>query len=249
MVNRMSRAATVLAAIATAHFWSADAGAQTREDTQLWVGAGATAALGKTVRLGVEQELRVGSQAGFDETFTDVGLGLRFDRFLRAGAHYRYIVQDGETRHRVAGDVTASFRKKPIELSWRVRLQATTRENDDALVPIRNRFGVAVDLPHRLEPYAALEVHYMLSPVNEYRERRLYLGVSWGVTKDIDLRAYYLNLREANVAEPDAFHVLGLSLSVQVFDARDGKRRSGDEAPPDPPDGAEAPPVPTEAGS
>ena len=212
--------------------------AQTQEDTQLWLTAEGRAELTRRLRLAVQEELRVGTEAGYDETFTDIELTYRLSRAIAAAGHYRLILLDGETRHRATGDLVARLRQKPIELTYRLRLQATSRENDDALVPIRNKFKLALTTLGDLEPYVAVEFHYQLSPASEYRETRFYLGAQYQVTGALDVEAFYLELRETNVAMPETNHVLGVGV---VFSFRQvkgkgkgrgkGKGDDDDEAP------------------
>jgi len=204
--------------------------AQTVDDNQVWMAAEGRADLTERARLSVEQELRLGSNAGYDQTHTDIELGYRISKALAVAGHYRLILLDGETRHRVAGDFSARLRRKPIQLTYRLRLQATSRPNDSTLVPIRNKVTVAVAAPHDLEPYAGFEIQYMIKPNAEYRERRIYIGVEWHASARIDLAAYFLDLRESNVNMPAAYEVLGVGLTYQFRDVGKGKGDRGDDA-------------------
>lgn len=194
--------------------------AQTQQDTQLWASVEGQAEVSPRLQLEVEQEIRLGSSAGFDETFTNISGRYDFTDHFAVGAHYRLILREDETRHRVGGDFRAKTRFGRLEPSYRMRLQATSRPNDDTLVPIRHRVQLAIDLPRKLEPFFGAELQFMLSPVSEYRERRFFVGVGWRATKRISLEASYLNLAESNVGQPDSFHVFGVSMSYQVREAK-----------------------------
>jgi uncharacterized protein DUF2490 len=215
LVPHAPRLRALLIAAALLAVAPAPARAQVQEDNQAWLTAEGRADLTRALRLTVQQELRVGTEAGYDETFTDVELGYRINRRFAVGAHYRLILLDGETRHRVAGDAAVRWRKKPVDLRYRLRLQATTREADSTLVPMRHKFTLGILAPHHLEPYVAVEFHYLLSPVSEYRERRLYAGVEWAATDRLDLEAYFLDQRESNVQLPEHNQVIGLMASWQ----------------------------------
>ncbi len=211
--------------------------AQTVEDNQVWMTLEGRADLTRSLRLAVQQELRLGTEAGYDETFTDIELMLRMSRALAVAGHYRLILLDGETRHRATGDFVARLRRKPVELTYRLRLQVTSRENDDALVPLRNKLKLALTTLGDLEAYVAIELFYQLSPASEYRETRFYVGAQYQLSKKLDVEAFYLEQRETNVAAPENNHVLGLGV-VYSFRDVDGKgkdkdRDKDDEGAPD----------------
>ena len=85
-------------------------------------------------------------------------------------------------------------------------------------MPVRNRFKIGVDLPRGLQPFAALELFYLLTPVSEYRETRFYLGLDWNLTSRLDLTAYYMNQKETNVQMPEENQVLGLGISYRFWE-------------------------------
>lgn len=214
---------------------SVPASAQEVNDTEVWLDAEGVAELVKRLELSIQQELRLGQEAGFDQTHTDVELHYWFDKHFGAGAHYRYILLDDdrldrtETRHRLSGDFDARIRPGLATLSYRARLQATTRENDDTLTVLRHRFKAAVEIEKlSLSPFAALELFHSLSPVQEFRERRVYLGLSWKGIDRLQLAAYVLFLDESNVMMPASYTVFGLGAS---YTFRQVGGRGEDEQP------------------
>jgi len=191
--------------------------AQTTTDEQLWIFGEGQAELTKKLRLDLEQQLRLDQAAtGFDETFTELGLHYRLLKPLRVGGFYRAIFLDGETRHRVGGDGEARVGFGRVELSYRLRLQYTTRDQGGRTA-LRNRLKIAVDAPYGLVPFAAGELIYVFEK-SELREERLYLGVEFAVTKRTGLSAFYLLQNEINVNAPERNHVLGLGLTWTVFE-------------------------------
>ena len=219
---RTLRGPATLAALATLATLAAFPGvarAQNR-DTRLWVGGGVDAGLGPRVRLAAEQELRVGADAGFDETHTEVGVRFSPLRWLRLGSFYRLAILDSETRHRLGADGEGLLPLGRARLRYRLRLQATTRPADDTRVVVRNRVKVEVRATRRVEPFAAVEIHHQASPKAEYRELRLYLGADVRLRATLDLTAFYLYQDEANVAAAETNHVLGVGLVYHFGDLR-----------------------------
>jgi len=185
--------------------------AQPRSDEQVWLSAEGQAVVTKRLRLGVEQQLRLDEQAsGFDQTHTELSVAYRLRKFLSVGAGYRFIVRGAEERrHRGMADAALSHDLGPVELQYRFRVQMTTREMDTQTV-LRNRVRAAIDLPHRLMPFAAAEVHHVVDPGQELRELRGYLGLDWEATRAVELQLFYLHQRELNVNVPERNHILGM---------------------------------------
>ncbi len=239
----MTRLRWALPAFGLALALSAPARAQTRNDNRVWLSAEGEAELTQKLRLNVEQQLRLGAHRGYDKTHTDLGMGYRLSEPFRVAAHYRLAFQGsdgakpGETRHRVAGDFEARHRFERIALSWRTRLQRTSRENAAALVAWRNRFKVAVDAPKRLEPFLSVELQYLFSPASEYRETRLSLGLDYRATKGLSMGIFYLYLKETNVQRPDQLNVLGIGVTYRFLstvvprEPVNGTRRRGRSSP------------------
>lgn len=194
---------------------AANASAQMVQDSQLWVGAQGRVEVNRPLTLEVEQELRVGANAGFDKTYTQVAAKYDVTSYLRAGLGYRFIITEPpgamatESRNRVALDIEPHAHLKRIKLSYRLRLQVKSRPNETDTY-WRNRFKASVEATKQLEPFAAIEFHTILSPKNEYRETRLYLGTNWAVTSRFEVEAFYAYQQETNVAMPEQNHILGI---------------------------------------
>ena len=200
--------------------------AQTTRDNRLWVSAAAEAELTERLRAVLEQELRLGTEAGFVETYTQLGLRATVLEYLHLGAAYRYIAFDGETRHRGLGDVIVPVDLGKVAIQYRLRFQATTREQDDTQYTIRNRLKLEVNAPKKLTPFVGAEIFHQVSPNAEYRERRLFAGVAWQALKKLELAAYYLNQHEANVSMPEDNHVLVLEAAYRFREV--GGRNGGE---------------------
>jgi len=192
------------------------ASAQTMSERKLWLSAEGSADLTRKLRLNVEQQLRLdGGATGFDETLTELSLRFRIAKFLRIGAAYRFIVLPDEQRHRGAGEAQLATALGAVRPSYRARLEVTTRPGDDTQTRLRNRLKVAVNAPHRLEPFLAGELIHVLSPRSEFREVRLYAGTEWQATDELQLSAFYLFQDEHNMNAPERNHIVGLGASYR----------------------------------
>ncbi len=213
---------------------AARAHAQTVTDDMLWTSVTGAADLTDVVQFSLSEELRVGSDSGYDQARTGVQLEVRATDFLGFAAGYTLIMRDGdprlgtvdETRNRIAGDANLRFHLGRFALADRVRMQFTTYEFEEDHVHVRNRVRGGYKATKHIEPYAALELIYLLSPKSEYRETRIYLGVDWRAMKRFDVGAYFLYQAETNVRMPEENLILGLELSY-LF--RKVKKHDGEE--------------------
>ena len=202
--------------------------AQRVTDERIWLEGGIDAGLGPQLQLEATQQLRLGIDAGFDETHTQLEISWRVVSFVRLGALYRLIILDNEVRHRIAGQGELRGKQGKLTASYRLRLQETFRSNNDRLV-IRNRGKLAVRVAKRTEPFLAIELHHQLDPQAEFREVRLVMGVDWKLTKQLDLATYYMFQDESNVQMPERNHILGAGLTYHLGDLKD----DGDAGPKD----------------
>lgn len=195
--------------------------AQRVTDERTRLEGGVDAGLAPSVQLEATQQLRLGIDAGFDETHTQLAINWRVIDLVRIGALYRLIILDNEVRHRIAGQGELRGKAGKLTASYRLRLQETFRTNDDRLV-LRNRGKLAVRAVKHVEPFVAIELHHQLDPQAEFREVRLVAGVDWRLSKQLDLATYYMFQDESNVRMPERNHVLGASLTYHLGDLQDG---------------------------
>lgn len=199
--------------------------AQATTTSQAWLSAQGEAELTRTLDLGVEQQLRSDGDDGFDQTFTELATKLEVKDALRVGGFYRYaVLEDDERRHRVGANAEARAGLGRLELRYRLRLQHTTREDDEGRDVVRNRVKLVVDAPHKLEPFVSGEVFYLLGK-SEVREQRAGAGVDWDVARRLTVSAFYLYQHEVNVEMPEHHHVLGVGVGWQIRDAKKPKKK------------------------
>jgi hypothetical protein len=200
------------------------AAAQPVYDNKLWSSMNGEADLTDSARVSVSEELRTGGESGFDQARTEIDVGIRPSAYLGLAALYVLMLRDGdprlgtadETRHRFAGSATVRYEIGRVSLSNRVRVQYTTYELEDDHVHVRDRIRAGYDVTKHVTPYAAFEAIYLLSPKQEYRESRIYLGVDWRVIKRLEVGAFYLRQAEANVQLPERNNIVGLELTYLV---------------------------------
>ena len=194
--------------------------AQGVSDQKLWLEGTGEAELGPHLRLAGSTSLRSGADSGVDQFRFDAALGYRLDEHFAFAGRYYLMFRDGyapldtqdETRHRVAGDFSVRVRPQRLELSYRLRLQYTTYSLESDHVHLRNKLGAAYAVNKKVAPYVALELIYLASPKNEYRETRVYVGVDWRIKKRIGLDVYYMRQEEENVRTPEQNDILGVQL-------------------------------------
>ncbi len=216
----------VLVMILTGLFVSGNA--QTK-DVQVWTGPVLKYNITKKIRFDFEQQLRFNHNISkYDLTFSEFALKYKVFKYLDLKAVYRhsFIPDDKLTpvtieydKSRVCFDVSTGTEifNTGIEVGYRFRYQYSWESQ--TLIPsnyIRNKFDIEYNLSKLVDPYASWDSFYRLDTKNEFRQNRYTLGLTWKVTKDLDIESYYHFEQEKNVKNPETVHIIGLAVIYSI---------------------------------
>ena len=134
----------------------------------------------KTSHLGFEEEVRIEDNfSRFKKSYSTVSLDYKLTPWLKTAASYSFIY--GQTaadatriRHRIAWDLTGSYKYGRLKFSLRERLQLTNKAYDINTwqeprndLKLKSRVKVAFDIRHSAwEPFIALELRNTFNGVN-----------------------------------------------------------------------------------
>lgn len=168
----------------------------------------------KGMHVSVSEEVRLlGGENLFDRSYSEVGFSYKICDYLKAGVSYTAIaVQKTETvlgnkdmttnwiewRHRVSGDITASFKAGQWRFSLRERVQGTYKMSDvnnyqqpQMKWVLRSRVKVAYKFRSvSLEPYAYFEPRLLLNGAKWSEES---LGEDYGKAEFLGYDDVYFN--------------------------------------------------------
>ncbi len=192
-------------------------------DFQYWSNAGASVKLSKNWTATVEEELRMGGDAGrlyyhhSDLGFLYSGLA----DWLDVGFNYREVFEtdsSGKWRqeHRPHLNVILKSKLFGLDFSNRSRFEYRDRENQKDLWRYRNK--TTVKLPFeltslKLKPYVADEIFIPLNDDNIERNR-LYSGVTFNLLENLKADIFYLWQASRSGKEWKDINALGTSLKL-----------------------------------
>lgn len=194
------------------------------EDFQSWNNISVSKEIVDDLNVNFKQEVRLFNNAtDLKDYITVIGANYRLNKYAKFGALYRLTVandfdQSTSYEHRWYADAALRYRKSRFILGYRFRYQLSY---DDFTINnwshIRNRFSVKYDIPKsKILPFTEYEFYYALNnPIkNTIEKSRFTMGLEYGVTKYLDLSAYYrIQKRRTYGSKPYNRYILGISAS------------------------------------
>lgn len=225
---------------------AATASVQAYEDNdfQLWLKMSASGKVTENIKVGVDQEMKFGDNAGqFYDNETLMMVSRPATEWLKIGLGYRQVFelksdrvvgkmsdgefsQKSESYWRREDRPTADFVfHKKLESSWkledRVRLEYRDKDGTDAYIRVRNR--IKVKTPYKMtelsiNPYAAWELNWEdldVDSSDKLDRHRIYLGGSAKFNDIITGGAYYCLQMDKKGDDWRNYHVLGLEIGAK----------------------------------
>jgi len=196
------------------------ANAQTK-DAQLWSGVGVSKKLTRDITGSLDQHVRLSQNISFPKSiFTEARLSYRINKFFKYTAGYRFINRgqiDGgfAVGNRFSGDLRIRWKKKPIVLTYRNRMQQETRSTESGIKQInynRNKLGLALDLDKKFVPFVSFEMYYHVNK-EEFNKNRYTAGVEFNLKNRNELSIWYRFQQEYNRKNPGMDYIIGIGFS------------------------------------
>ncbi len=194
---------------------------QLNTDTEFWLGGTVKFKLSNSLKLDIQEQFRFNNNASsFSSSFTEVGLKYKVNKILSFKANFRHNVKANK-KNRVRGsiDMNLNLSKKqfPLSLIYRLRFQNTNVLNSTKrYTVIRNKIGLKYNASKLVDPYASYELYYRLNGKNEFRTKRLTLGLQWRLLKELRMTTFYRLQTDINVKNPDRSHIIGLMFTYNL---------------------------------
>ena len=191
------------------------AGAQ---DNQLWTSIGVDVTLASRFNLELEQQLRLKEQIStFKNTFTEISLAYRINKYFSASGNYRHIIYPDKWRNRVS--LSGRYKRDLTRFSLGYRLKAQ-RESEPGESPedlLRNRPSLGCRIIASLSSYLELETfHQMGAGINELRKYRITWGFKKKFSKIQSLKGFIRYQEEVNIADPARLLIWGARYQVSL---------------------------------
>lgn len=189
------------------------------DDGELWTSLELDKALSKQIDLSLEQELRLDEQySHFKNTFTDVTIYWETWKDVRLLGGYRFSVYNDKIKQRLSVGGEYSYGIGNIDFGYRLKYQQTHEADEATEKIIRNRVGLAYDMPAKFKPNLNLEIFNIPGDEwDEIDELRLSLGLKYRWTKKMALKIFYI-LKIENFIRDDLekINIFGLKYDIKI---------------------------------
>ncbi|MCB8998817.1 MAG: DUF2490 domain-containing protein [Bacteroidales bacterium] len=202
--------------------------AQTK-DVQLWAGPSLKYNILKKLRLDFEQQVRFNQNiSNYEFTYSEFSLKYEVFKYLDVKTSFRQSFMPAGTlngtalsdndRSRFSLDASTSDKvfKTGIKVGYRIRYQNSWENNSNVSSNyIRNKLELEYNLSKLVDPYFNYESFYRLNKLNQFRQDRYTLGLTWRVNKKIDIDSFYRFQKEKNVKHPETDYIIGIGVSYE----------------------------------
>ena len=200
------------------------------KDAGLWTTIGIEVKVVKKVTASFSQEFRFNENISeLGTIFSEAGLEYKVNKHFRVSANYRFTLKKRlddyyGSRYRFFVDVKYDKKIKPIEITWRGRLQKETANptrSEFGGIPeyyLRNKIGAKWDLDKPYAPYLSLEVFSRLSYPRFYAfdNIRTSVGMEYAFSKHHKVDLYYMIQKEFYVSHPETDFIIGLGYLYKI---------------------------------
>jgi len=200
------------------------------QDANLWMNVSVEKKIIPTLSVSINQEFRMNENiTELGTFFTDVGLNLKINKYLRFSASYRFInkrrLDDSYSmRHRYYFDLMLRKKFSPVILSFRKRFQSQYVDvfsSEDGKIPdyySRNKLTLKVDAGKNIQPYVYAELFSPLKrPYSIFIDNARYcLGVEYSINRMNTIDVFYMFQQEYNVKNPEADHIIGVGYYINL---------------------------------
>ena len=146
---------------------------------------------------------------------SDFGLDWKLKDWLIVAPYYRYLQyeknEEWKIEHRPHLNLTFVWKALTLKFSDRSRLVYRIKEGKNSF-RFRNKFTVKFPklTEFKIQPYLADEIFYDFE-VNELNKNRVYVGLSFGLIKNLQGSLYYI-LQSSKKTDWENINVLGTTL-------------------------------------
>jgi len=189
---------------------------------EVWLEAGTQAKM-NDLSISLAEGFRI-HEGSASQTYTELGLQYKVNKYLRFGAGYRFIQKPllfsiYEYDHRFSFDATLSYKAGHIQFGFRPRYQHRVNgiSGDDgsrSKTYSRNKFSVEYSVSKQI----GIELNYeffmrLASGDNFIDQNRYSIQGSYTIDKTHKFSLFYMLQQEIQVTWPQLTHVVGLEYS------------------------------------
>ena len=187
------------------------------DDTELWNSVGLETELPYSLKLELEQSLRLEEQvSSFKQTFTETSISYDMNG-IKLFIPFRYAIFQDKIKKRISIGGSYKYNFKPISIKYRSKFQRTYEESETPKHITRNKFTLEYKINKKIKPYISGEISHLLN-YNKYQydAYRLSFGVNVDLPRKKRVKIFYLfKLEDITRSAQDKINVIGVAYNIK----------------------------------
>ena len=187
------------------------------DDTELWNSVGLETELPYSLKLELEQSLRLEEQvSSFKQTFTETSISYDMNG-IKLFIPFRYAIFQDKIKKRISIGGSYKYNFKPISIKYRLKFQRTYEESETPNDIARNKFTMEYKISKKIKPYISGEISHLLNNNKyQYDAYRLYIGVNVDLPRKKSVKIFYLfKLEDITRSAQDKTNVIGIAYNFK----------------------------------
>jgi len=201
-----------------------------QKDFQGWTSVQASLQMNKKLNINIEEEVRFRENLSqIDRQFNDLGIGYRFNKYLKTSVYYRVLTEWEYPGYNVwkqglHGDIALRYSTGRVQFGYRARFMSSRinlKENNERIFgELMNRHKLSVDYDIKglpLEPFIEGELFFVLqNGRNDLSNCRGWAGLKYSPGNTHEFRLKYGFDKEMMDKDPLTLYILSFSYSLNL---------------------------------
>ena len=187
------------------------------DDTESWNSIGFETELPYSLKLELEQSLRLEDQgSSFKQTFTEASISYDMNG-IKLFIPFRYAIFQDKIKKRISIGGSYKYNFKPLSIKYRSKFQRTFEGSHISDDITRNKFTLEYKINKKIKPYISGEISHLLN-YNKYQydAYRLSFGVNVDLPRKKRVKIFYLfKLEDITRSAQDKINVIGVAYNFK----------------------------------
>ena len=187
------------------------------DDTESWNSIGFETELPYSLKLELEQSLRLEDQiSSYKQTFTEASISYDMNG-IKLFIPLRYAIFQDKIKKRISIGGSYKYNFKPISIKYRSKFQRTYEESETPNDIARNKFTMEYKINKRFKPYISGEIFHLYDLSKyQYDEYRLSFGINVDLPRKKSVKIFYLfKLEDITRSDQDKINVIGVAYNFK----------------------------------
>ena len=183
-------------------------------DTESWNSIGFEKKIPYSLKLELEQELRLKNQfSSFKQTFTEVSISYMIFDGIKIFIPIRYTIFQDKIKKRISFGGSYKYNFKPLSFRYRMKFQRMYEDNEFSNDLFRNKISFEYKINKKIKPYISSEIFHLYK-LNQYQydEYRVSFGINLNLPRKKELKIFYVfKLEGITKSNPDQINAFGVA--------------------------------------